>query len=113
MPPRALIGGCSNDDSDLVVENDWVILLGSHGLLNGRPNSLVARRGDPFLSKLFALELEFESIIVIRGRGALNDGAALEHLHANIALVLCGFRYKRVVEEIEHLFLFAGRDVHL
>src|SRR5688500_16792286 len=65
-------------ESDLVVQYDRIILGRSHRALDRRPHPLVTRRGYPFLAQLFALELEFEAVVVIGGRGALEDRAPLE-----------------------------------
>ena len=52
--------------SDLVVEDDRIVLLRRHGALDERPHALMARRGDPLLAKLLALELQLEAVVVIR-----------------------------------------------
>ena len=81
------------EGSDLVVENDRVILLGRHELLDRRPHALMFGRGDPLLTEFFTFELQFEAVIVGGWHRTLNDGAAFEHLHTNVALVLDSFRH--------------------
>src|SRR5687767_4721201 len=74
--------------SDLVVQNDRVVLERRHGALDERPDTLVSGRGDPLLTQLLALELQLEAVIMILRRAPLDKAAALEHLHANVPLVL-------------------------
>ena len=98
--------------SDLVVQHDRIILLRFHRPLDQRPHALVAGRRDPLLPELLALELELEAVVVRGGRGALDERAALQHLHADVSLVLDRFGNERVVKGVEHLALARGRDVH-
>jgi hypothetical protein len=53
--------------SDLVVQNDRVVLDGRHGALDRRPDALVTGGGDPFLAELLALELQLEPVVVLGG----------------------------------------------
>src|SRR5436190_694880 len=96
----------------LVVEHDRVVLLRRHRPLDQRPHPLVLGRRDPLLAKLLALELQLEAVVMRGRRRALDDAAALEHLHADVAVVLDGFGHERAVEGGEHLALAPGRDVH-
>jgi len=94
---------------DLVVQDDRVILKGCHRALDGRPHALVACRGNPLLAELLAFELQLEAVVVLSRRRALQDRTALEHLHANVALVLHRLRHEHVVKRVEHLALVRGR----
>jgi hypothetical protein len=55
---------------------------------------------------------QLEPVVVLGRRRALQDGAALQHLHADVALVLHGLRHEHVVKRVEHLAFACGRDVH-
>src|SRR5438046_653395 len=78
-----------------------------------RPDARMFGRRDPFLTQLFVFELQLESIVVRRGSGALQDGPALEHLHADVPFVLDRFGHELVVKQVEHLPLACRRHVHL
>jgi ATP-binding cassette, subfamily B, bacterial len=86
--------------------------LRGHGALDRRPHALVFGRRNPLLTEFLALELQLETVVVIGGRRALNDGAALEHLHADVALVLHGLRHEGIVKGVQHFALARRSDVH-
>src|SRR5690242_9605824 len=78
----------------LVIQHDRIPRGRRHGLLDRGPDPLVCGRRDPLLPQFLALELQLEAVVVIGGRRALYDGPPLQHLHADIPLVLDRLGYE-------------------
>ena len=95
----------------MVLEQTFADALDPHHQL---PDAPPPPKSPPPPEKLpLSLELELEPVVVRGRHAALDHGPPLEHLHADVALMLDGFGNELVVKEVEHLALARGGDVHL